>query len=296
MELTHRSGAVVVLCAGVVFSFGSPVFRATDDVDAWQYLTFRGFGAVAIIVPVLLVQRRGHLREVLSRAEPVHVVAGLLLGSLMSAFIVALTHTDTAFVLFFQAAAPITAAGFSWLFLRERMSREAMVATVGAFVGIGIMAAGGLDGGLGWSILIVAYMPIALGLYTVLIRSGPAIDPLVPVLIAGLTAGTAGCIVSVLGDGLAASTHDVLLGAFAGAALIALPLPFYTLAQRVVPAPEAVLMLMSEIILAPIWVWVAFDERASAETLIGGAVMLASVVWLTLRTMRPGSIVPTSRG
>jgi DME family drug/metabolite transporter len=296
MELTHRSGVFLVLTAGVIFSFGSLIFRATDDIGAWQYLTLRGYGAVVAILPVLLVQRRGRVISVLRKTEPVHVVAGLLLGSLMCTFIVALTHTDTAFVLLFQGAAPISAAVFSWLLLRERVSRPAMLATAGALTGVVIMGAGGLDAGLGWPILVVAYMPMALGLYTVLIRSGPAIDVLIPALIGGLTAGTAGLVVSLAGDGFPISGHDAALGLFAGAALIALPLPLYTLAQRVVPAPEAVLLLMSEIVLAPVWVWLVFDESPTGVTLVGGSVMFISVVWLTMKTVRPGEVVSTSRG
>ncbi len=296
MEPTHRSGALLVLGAGVVFSFGSLIFRATDDIGAWQYLTLRGYGALAVILPVLVLQRRGEVAVVLRRTRPVHVVAGVLLGSMMCAFIVALTHTDTAFVLLFQGAAPISAAAFSWLLLRERISRVAMLATLGVLVGVATMAGGGLDAGLGWPILVVVYLPLALGLYTVLIRSDPAIDPLVPVVIAGMTAGSAGLVVSLAGSGFHASLHDSLLGLFAGAALIALPLPFYTVAQRVVPAPEAVLLLMSEIVLAPIWVWLAFDERPTTVTLVGGSIMLISVVWLTGKTVRPEEVVSTSRG
>ncbi len=296
MEFTHRSGAFAILAAGVVFSFGSLFFRATDDVDAWQYLAFRGTGAFVVAVPILAIQRRGRLSAVARSTQTVHVVAGGLLGSLMVAFIVSLTHTDTAFVLFFQAGAPVSAAVFSWLLLRERMSGAAIVGTIGAIVGVAIMSAGGLDAGLGWPLLIVVYMPVALGLYSVLIRSGPAIDPLVPVIVAGFTAATAGVLVSLSRGGLSASIHDLLIGLAAGALLIALPLPFYTMAQRVVPAPEAVLLLMSEIVLAPVWVWVAFDEQPSSATLVGGSVRLGSVAWLTLKTIRPDQAVRTSRG
>ena len=38
---TRRRGALAVLAAGVVFSFGGLFFRAADDIDAWQYLTSR---------------------------------------------------------------------------------------------------------------------------------------------------------------------------------------------------------------------------------------------------------------
>ncbi len=296
MEFTHRSGALAILGTGVVFSFGSLFFRATDDVDAWQYLSFRGTGAFVTLLSLLLIQRRGRYRETWLMTQRRHVVAGVMLGSLMIAFIVSLTHTDTAFVLFFQAGAPVSAAIFSWLLLGERMSTPAVFATIGALIGVAIMSTGGLGDGIGWPILIVGSMPVVLGLYGVLIRSGPAVDPLVPALTAGFTAATAGVIVSLIGDGLRASAHDTLIGLAAGVLLIALPVPFFTMGQRSVPAPEAVLLLMSEIVLAPVWVWLAFDEQPSEATMIGGVVMLLSVVWLTVQTVRPDQAVRTSRG
>ena len=88
--------------------------------------------------------------------------------------------------LLFQAAAPITAAIFSWLLLRERLEKEAAVAAAAAIVGVVIMVSSGLDSGIGWAILIVTVIPVGLGIYSTLIRAGSEGDPLVPVLIAGV--------------------------------------------------------------------------------------------------------------
>ena len=46
------------------------------------------------------------------------------------------------------------------------------------------------------------------------------------------------------------------------------------------------LLLISEIVAAPLWVWIWVDETPRTETLIGGAVCLISVVWLTLRSSK----------
>jgi len=286
----------MVLGAGVVFSFGSLFFRATNTLDAWQYLTFRGYGALVAILPVLWFQNRGRLGTVVARVEMAHVLAGLVLTSMMVAFIVALTHTDTAFILIFQTAGPISAAIFSWLLLRERMSRDARIAAIGAAVGIAIMVSGGVEAGVGWAILIVMVIPIGIGLYGTLIRSAATADPLVPVVLAGFGAGTAGLVVSLAGPGFDVAGRDVIIALLAGVLLIALPLPFFNHAQKVVPAPEATLLLMSEVVLGPMWVWVAYDEQPTRATLLGGAVMLAAVVWLTQRSMSPNRRIRTSRG
>lgn len=52
----------------------------------------------------------------------------------------------------------------------------------------------------------------------------------------------------------------------------------YTLSSRVVPAAELALLSMLEVMLAPVWVWLFLAETASANTFVGGAVILAAVV------------------
>lgn len=294
MTLTRRTGAVLVLSAGVVFSFGGLFFRATDDVDAWQYLTFRGLGAVAVVAPMVWWRNRSDLGAVRRQLPWQHGAAGVLLGGMMISFIVALTHTDVAFVLLFQALAPIGAAIFSWLLLREIFERDARIASLGALVGVAVMVSSGLDDGIGWAILTVLVIPIGLGLYSTLIRAGGAGDPIVPVLIAGTVCASGGAIVALATDGLGVSGRDLVIGLLAGALLIGLPVPFFNFGQQAIPAPDASLLLMSEIVFGPIWVWWAYSERPSDATLIGGAIILAAVIWLTLRARTP--MVRTSRG
>ena len=279
-----------------MFSFGALFFRATDDIGAWQYLTFRGLGAVLVVGPVVWWQNRADLGAVPRRLPWQHGIAGVLLGGMMISFIVSLTHTDAAFVLLFQAAAPITAAIFSWLLLRERLEKEAAIAAAAAIIGVVIMVSSGLDSGIGWAILIVTVIPLGLGVYSTLIRAGSTGDPLVPVLIAGVTCAVVGAIVSLAGDGLSVSGRDLLIGVLAGALLIGVPLPFFNWAQRAVPAPDATLLLMSEIVLGPVWVWLAYDETPADATLVGGVVILVAVVWLTLQASTDEDDVRTSRG
>ena len=287
---------MLVLACGIVFSFGGLFFRATEGVDAWQYLTLRGAGAALVVGPVLAWQNRGEFAAIGRRLPWQHTVAGLVLGAMMVSFIVSLTHTDVAFVLLFQALAPIAAAIFSWLLLRERLEWQAAVAAAGSIIGVVIMVSSGLDAGIGWAILIVAVIPVGLGLYSTLIRAGASGDPLVPVLIAGVICALAGAVVSLADEGLSFSGRDFTIGILAGVLLIGVPVPFFNWAQKTVPAPDASLLLMSEIVLGPVWVWWAYDEAPSGATLAGGAIILLLVLWLTSQAPPDERDLHTTRG
>lgn len=276
------AGSVLVLALGVVFSFGGLAFRLTDDVNSWQYVIFRGLGAFLVTGVILAGRYRNRLPALRSSIEPNHLAAGVLLGTISAVFIFALERASVAFVLFLQTLAPITAAYFSWLLLRERVSRAVLIATAVSAAGVLVMFSATLTDRIDALGLVAIFIPIIFGLYATLIRQANQIDAQVPVVVAGVTLVVIGCAGSALTVGFDVSMHDALIGMFAGSVLLGLPAALLNLATRVVPAPEVALLLMSEVILAPVWVWLFVDEEPAATTLIGGGIILAAVMGLLL--------------
>lgn len=275
-------GSLVVLATGVVFSFGGLAFRLTDDVNAWQYVIFRGLGAFAVTALVLAYRHRGRRRRLLRSIERSHVVAGMLLATISALFIVSLERASVAFVLFLQTLAPITAAYFSWILLRERVSNAVVLATVISSVGVVVMFSATLTDRIDPLGLLAVFIPIVFGLYATLIRRAHRIDAQVPILVAGATLAVIGLVGSLVTAGLDVSAKDALIGLFAGSALLAIPGAFFNHAARVVPAPETALLLMGEVILAPVWVWLFVDEQPELTTLVGGSIIFVAVFGLLL--------------
>ncbi len=295
-SISHLQGALIILATGVGFSFGGLAFRSVD-IGSWEYLFFRGLGMGAVAVVVLAIRYRGRASDLFARVGRTHVVAGLIAGAMNTLFIVSLSFASVAFVLLLQTLAPVTAAYFSWLILRERPSFTVVVATLIALVGVSVMVSGTITSDLSPYGLLAILIPVGFGLYTTLIRSAERIDAMVPLVVAGGSLLVAGTVAVVAQGGFTASIRDAAIGTFAGSVLLAAPLAAFNMAQRVVPAPESALLIMSEIVLAPIWVWLFVDEQASATTVIGGAIVMAAMVWLTLRRVpKRGRRPITTRG
>ena len=287
--LTHFQGSMLVLVAGATFSFGPLTFRALLEADAWQYLFYRSFSAAVVATLTIMILGRNPIRSIVE-AGPRQVVAGLALGSTFVLFILSLSRATAAFVLLLQCTSPFVAAILGRVFLRERVRRDTATAMLVALIGVAIMVGGGLDGGDRLGILFSLMLPVCVGGTTVLFRSSPARDPGVPTVIAGFMVAVVAGLVSLVGPGLDLPIRDVAMSFIGGGLLIGLGAPVFVYAHRFVPPAETSLLLISEIVLAPLWLWAWPGEVPATSTLVGGGVALFAVVWLTVRTgLREGS-------
>ena len=76
-------------------------------------------------------------------------------------------------------------------------------------------------------------------------------------------------------------TYLIVLGG------IVLPVSFtlITIGPRYLPAPEVSLILLTETILGPIWVWLALNEVPQATTLVAGALIISTLAVHTFMSL-----------
>jgi drug/metabolite transporter (DMT)-like permease len=103
------------------------------------------------------------------------------------------------------------------------------------------------------------------------------------VLWAGLLAAL---VAAVMAPDLSMTLRDVTLSAIMGGALITGGMILFTTGSRTVPSAELALLALTEVVLGPLWVWLAFAEVPHALTLLGGALVLAAVVGRALSGVR----------
>jgi drug/metabolite transporter (DMT)-like permease len=51
-----------------------------------------------------------------------------------------------------------------------------------------------------------------------------------------------------------------------------------TVGARLIPAAQTALIGLLEVVLGPLWVWIAYTEQPSAATLIGGAIVMLGIL------------------
>ena len=72
--------------------------------------------------------------------------------------------------------------------------------------------------------------------------------------------------------------RDIFLLAALGAGQIALGLILFTAGARLIPAAQAGLITLIEIVLGPLWVWLIYREEPDTLTVVGGSVIVAAVL------------------
>lgn len=274
----YRRGALLVGGAALAWSTAGLLVRWTDT-DPWTTLFWRAlFAGAALLVHLAMTEGRRSGQAFL-RLGPIGLALGLCFAVSMVTFINALALTTVANVMVFQAASPLFAAVLAWLWLRERIGPRIAVAIAATLLGVVLMVSGRIglaDSGRELAgDLISLVMSLTSALVIILARRNRRVS---------MTAAT--CLGMAMTAALAApladltpSAHDLALLALFGVGQMALALVMFTNGVRLIPAADAGLISIVECVLAPLWVWLAFGETPDATGLLGGAVVLAAVLF-----------------
>ncbi len=287
MILSYRTGAVLVIIAGAVWSLMGLAIRMIDTANSWQILFYRSAGLAPVLLIFIALRSGGRPLAGIAGAGWAGVVGGLALVAAFAGSIIAFQSISVANAVFLFAAAPLLTAVVAWALLGEKVRPATWAAIAIAAVGVGIMVRNGLSGGTALGNAAALTSALGFALFTVTLRWGRQSDMLPAVFIGALLAmAVAGLMLWLGGSSLTVSLADGALAAAMGALLLAGGMVLYTLGSRVVPAAETALLSMLEILLAPLWVWLFLGETASPAAFLGGGVLLVAVAFNTLSGTR----------
>ncbi len=280
------TGRLWVLAAGLCMSLGGPIIRLADDITEWQFLFYRSLGAALVLLIYFSVTGRPVL-VLIRRAGVTGLVSGLCLAVTFTGYVWGVMNSTVANALFLLSASPLFAALLGWIVLREPVVRSMWFAMVGVLAGVTIM----IGEGLAEADLLgdLASLAAAVGFagFTVGIRRGRDTDMTPTILVAALiTAAASGAMALFDGTGVLAPLWDVGLAAAYGMLVIGAGMFLFTMGSKNVPAAELLLLSMTEVVFAPVWVWLAFGEVASIPTLAGGLILLGSIAAQAVAGMR----------
>jgi len=293
IERTNRlRGLLLMTAAGLCWSTGGILVRSVAVTDAWEIVFWRALFMAMFISVFLIVRYGSQAGSYITAVGFPGLLAGALLALSFFLFILSVMRTTVANTLFLMSTSPFVAALFGWFFLHEQVPRRTAVAMTAGLVGIVLMFADAFgSGGALSGNLLACGVPLAFGANVILLRKmGAAVDMVPAVLLAGLLA----IVVALpMGWPLTASWHDVGVLAVMGIFQLGMGCLLLTLAAPHLSAVEIGLLSLLETILGPVWVWLGVGERPSDSALLGGLVVLSSLVVNQLAGLRNVTPLPS---
>ena len=285
-------GLLLMTAAGLCWSTGGILVRSVTVTDAWEIVFWRALFMALFIGVFLIVRYRSRAVSYITAVGFPGLLAGALLASSFFLFILSVMRTTVANSLFLMSTSPFVAALFGWLFLNEQVPRRTAVAMTISLAGIALMFADALgSGGALSGNLFACGVPLAFGANVILLRKmGASVDMVPTVLLAGLIA----ILVALpIGWPFTASWRDVCILAVMGIFQLGMGCLLLTLAAPHLSAVEIGLLSLLETILGPLWVWLGVGERPSDSALLGGLVVLSSLVVNQLAGLRNAAPIPS---
>ncbi|MDE0458275.1 MAG: DMT family transporter [Chromatiales bacterium] len=280
----YRLALLLVIASSVGNSGSGLILRSMDSADGWQVVFWRSCFLTLALGIVFGVQSGWRVRAAMRELRPWALLGSVCIASVNTCFILALTLTTVANTMFMMSGAPFFAALLGWLVLGERVERGVWLAMGVALVGMGVMVWDGLGAGTLLGNTLAVATAFCFGAFVVILRKGRTTNMLPIVILGTVLAAVNAAVLS--GWAFSISWHDVALLFLWGALLAGTVHAIFTWASRHVPGAELTLLVLIEFILSPLWVWLVIDEQPSLATLIGGALVMASVASRAIASFR----------
>ena len=284
LELSQRQrrGQIYVALSAVAWSTAGVMQRQLSLDTATQVAGRAAFAGLALLAYVAVVER-GRVRAAFRSVGLPGVAVAVCIAIASGSFIAALNQTSVARVLFLMAIAPVLAAILARVTLGEPITRRTVLAMALALGGIAVMLGGPSEGSLaGDAFAILCALSFAVMIVITRWRHDVSMAPatcLSQVILIAAFAPFASP--SEIGG------EDLLWLALLGIGQIGIGFALLTVGARLIPAAQVGLITLLEIVLGPLWVWLALDERPSNLTLVGGAIVIVAIVIQTRASPPP---------
>jgi len=286
-----NSAILVVLFAGILWSFGALVVRYIEDARSipWQYLFFRGVTIFLILNIYLFFKEGKSFTDNYKKIDLSVVIGGLGFATAFMGFIWSITHTSAAVTLLMLAAMPFMTAILGYIFLKEEVSFTTLIAIILAAAGITFMAFSSSQIGTLFGLLAGLLSALGFSVGSVSLRWNKRTPTFTTVSLAGLFCAIISFVMIAINDTNVFTTfRNSSLSALHGT-LVCSGLILYSIGSKNLPAADLTLLSLTEVLGGIFWVWLpilGINEIPTTNTIIGGFILTFAILFYSLNTKR----------
>ncbi|WP_197076246.1 DMT family transporter [Grimontia sp. AD028] len=272
-------GTTAMLVGITILSVDALLIRLIE-ASGWTLLFWRGLLSALIIASFMMATRPAQTISALKKPSKALLVGSFAFSISTVCFVLSIDHTQVASTLIIINISPLISALLAFLFLKERVDSRTLIAIVAAMVGVGFVFYGKAMPTASFGNLMALITAFMLATYFVILRKSKSANAPLYLVLGGLCTSTISLFAGAEPFSLTPQEWKYTL-LLCG---VVVPISFVliSIGPKYLPAAHANLFMLLEAILGPLFVWAALGEVPSNNVLIGGGIVLLTLVVFTL--------------
>jgi drug/metabolite transporter (DMT)-like permease len=268
-------GYILLLFGGFCLSWGGFIIRSFEEASIWQILFLRSFFFLLALIAFLFVTYKKNTFNIIKESGLPGLLGGFVLSFSFVAFVVAMSNTTVANVVFIISTQTMFLAIFGYFYLKEKVSLIGLISIFLAMSGIIIMVGDSISGGSLFGNVVALAIPINFAILVMIIRKNTKVDMVPAIFYSGIFSLIYGFF---LAESFEFTKHDLWMGFLLGVPQLAVSFICITIGSRTVESATVGLLMLMETLCAPLWVWLFLNEIPPISVFIGGAVIISAII------------------
>ena len=268
-------GYTLLLFGGFCLSWGGFIVKSFEEASVWQILFLRSFFFLIALIFFLLITYKKNTFKIIKNSGFPAVIGGFFMSLSFIAFVLAMSTTAVANVVFIISTQTMFLAIFGYFYLKEKVSLIAFISILLAMTGIIIMIGDSVSTGSLFGNLVALAIPINFSILVMIIRKNSNLDMVPAIFYSGIFSCLYGFYLS---ESFSFTNHDIFLGFLLGVPQLAIGFICITIGSRTTASATIGLLMLTETICAPIWVWLFLNEIPPLSVFIGGLVIIVAII------------------
>jgi len=279
MKLIKRiPGPLLIFLGAFCLSFGGLIIKSFEGTNLWQILFWRQIFFSIIVAFYLLISYKKKIFKSFYNSGLSGFIAGFILSIGFSAYVFSMYYTTVANTNFIITTETIFLAVFGYFFLKEKIHLITFISIIFGMSGVLLIVGSSLSIQSSEQFIgnIVAFiMPISFAILVIIIRKSPNVDMVPAQFIAGVFTAIIGYFIA---GKLSISPHDLFLASLAGFFQIGFGFILITIGSQTTPSAVVGVLMLTEAVFGPLWAWLFINEIPPISVLIGGGVIIFSIL------------------
>ncbi len=268
-------GYILLLFGGFCLSWGGFIIRSFEEASIWQILFLRSFFFLLALIAFLFVTYKKNTFNIIKESGLPGLLGGFVLSFSFVAFVVAMSNTTVANVVFIISTQTMFLAIFGYFYLKEKVSLIGFISILLAMSGIIIMVGDSISGGSLFGNIVALAIPINFAILVMIIRKNTKVDMVPAIFYSGIFSLVYGFF---LAESFEFTKHDLWMGFLLGVPQLAVSFICITIGSRTVDSATVGLLMLMETLCAPLWVWLFLNEIPPLSVFLGGVIIIFAII------------------